>query len=185
MSFTEFRDLLPEKKFPKDLVQRSIQLTLIGLAFMHENNVIHTGKCTIKSLEKQCSIFLDLSSNNILFGIEDRSIFSQIEEDEMTRPIARKVLDDRHIYFSRPLPVSTGLPVISDLGEARVGSGRHTGDIMPGIYRAPEVILDMDWDSKVDIWSIGTMVSVLSNYLVSLSSLCLICPLIKCPRFRI
>jgi serine/threonine protein kinase len=161
--------LLPERKFPKDLVQRSIQLTLIGLAFMHENNVIHT----------------DLSSNNILFGIEDPSIFSQIEEDEMTRPIARKVLDDRHIYFSRPLPVSTGLPVISDLGEARVGSGRHTGDIMPGIYRAPEVILDMDWDSKVDIWSIGTMVSVLSNYLVSLSSLCLICPLIKCPRFRI
>ncbi|GAQ04109.1 hypothetical protein ALT_1430 [Aspergillus lentulus] len=142
MSFTGFRDLLPEKKFPKDLVQRSIQLTLIALAFMHENNVIHT----------------DISSNNILFGIEDPSIFSQIEEDEMTRPIARKVLDDRHIYFSRPLPVSTGLPVISDLGEARVGSGKQRGDIMPGIYRAPEVILDMGWDSKVDIWSMGTMV---------------------------
>lgn len=77
----------------------------------------------------------------------------------MSRPIARKVLADRHIYFSRPLPVSTGLPVISDLGEARVGSGKHRGDIMPGIYRAPEVILDMDWDSKVDVWSIGAMVS--------------------------
>lgn len=185
MSFTGFRDLLPEKKFPKDLVQRSIQLTLIALAFMHENNVIHTGKCTIKTLEKQCSIFLDISSNNILFGIEDPSIFSQIEEDEMTRPIARKVLDDRHIYFSRPLPVSTGLPVISDLGEARVGSGKQRGDIMPGIYRAPEVILDMGWDSKVDIWSMGTMVSALSNYLMSLSSLCLICPLIDRPRFGI
>jgi hypothetical protein len=52
MSFTEFRDLLPEKKFPKDLVQRSIQLTLIALVFMHENNVIHTGKYAIKTLEK-------------------------------------------------------------------------------------------------------------------------------------
>ena len=30
---------------------------------------------------------------------------------------------------------------------------------MPGIYRAPEVILYMDWDCKIDIWSIGTMVS--------------------------
>jgi hypothetical protein len=30
---------------------------------------------------------------------------------------------------------------------------------MPGIYRAPEVILEMDWDSKVDIWAIGVMVS--------------------------
>lgn len=47
MSFTEFRDLLPEKKFPKDLVQRSIRLILISLAFMYENNVTHTGKDTI------------------------------------------------------------------------------------------------------------------------------------------
>ena len=30
---------------------------------------------------------------------------------------------------------------------------------MSGIYRAPEVILDMGWDNKVDIWSIGVMVS--------------------------
>ncbi|GLA99708.1 hypothetical protein AtubIFM57143_008406 [Aspergillus tubingensis] len=29
---------------------------------------------------------------------------------------------------------------------------------MPGIYRAPEVILGMEWDYKVDIWSIGNMV---------------------------
>ncbi|KOS37274.1 hypothetical protein ACN38_g11932 [Penicillium nordicum] len=28
---------------------------------------------------------------------------------------------------------------------------------MPGIYRVPEVILNMDWDCKVDIWSIGVM----------------------------
>lgn len=29
---------------------------------------------------------------------------------------------------------------------------------MPGIYRAPEVILGMEWDFKVDIWSAGVMV---------------------------
>ncbi|OGM47401.1 protein kinase [Aspergillus bombycis] len=29
---------------------------------------------------------------------------------------------------------------------------------MPGVYRAPEVILDMDWDCKVDIWSTGTTI---------------------------
>ena len=57
------------------------------------------------------------------------------------------------------MPVNAGLPVLSDLGEARIGSHKHSGDIMPGIYRAPEVILDMDWDEKVDIWSIGVTVS--------------------------
>lgn len=48
MNFSEFQDLLPDKKFPKDLIQRSTQLTLIALAFMHENNVVHTGKFIIQ-----------------------------------------------------------------------------------------------------------------------------------------
>jgi serine/threonine protein kinase len=57
------------------------------------------------------------------------------------------------------MPVNTGLPVLCDFGEARIGDKKHTGDIMPGIYRAPEVILGMEWDKKVDIWSIGVTVS--------------------------
>ena len=59
----------------------------------------------------------------------------------MNRPIARKILSDRVIYYSRPLPICAGLPVVADLGEARVGTQNHRGDIMPGIYRAPEVIM--------------------------------------------
>ncbi|KAB8078502.1 kinase-like domain-containing protein [Aspergillus leporis] len=119
---------------------RNHQLILISLAFMHEN---HTP---------------DISSNNILQGIEDISILSQIEEDEIERPIARKILDDRPIYYSRPMPLCTELPVVSDISEARAGNQKHKGDNIPGIYRAPEVILGMDWDCKVDIWSIGTIV---------------------------
>lgn len=65
------------------------------------------------------------------------------------------------------MPSCAGLPILSDLGEARIGNGKHKGDIMPGIYRAPEVILDMDWGSSVDIWSIGTMVSPNRNKLPS------------------
>jgi hypothetical protein len=95
----------------------------------------------------------------VLQKIEDDSIISQIEKDELERPIARKVLSDRTIYNSRPMPLSTGPPVLCDLSEARVGTQKHRGDIMPGIYRAPEVILGMDWDSKVDIWAIGVIVS--------------------------
>ena len=30
---------------------------------------------------------------------------------------------------------------------------RHRGDIMPGIVQsAPEIVLGMNWDSKMDIW---------------------------------
>jgi len=82
-----------------------------------------------------------------------------MEKSELEQPIARKVLGDRIVYHSRPMPLSTGPPVLCDLGEAIIGTQKHRGDIMPGIYRAPEVILGMDWDSKVDIWAIGVMVS--------------------------
>jgi serine/threonine-protein kinase SRPK3 len=102
---------------------------------------------------------LDITPNNVLQSIQDDSILSQLEQGETKQPIARKVLRDRTIYISRPMPFSAGLPVLCDLGEARVGN-KHTGDIMPGIYRAPEVILGMDWDANVDIWAVGVMVSV-------------------------
>ncbi|KAH8598552.1 kinase-like domain-containing protein [Bisporella sp. PMI_857] len=128
MSFTKYPKLLPQNRFPKDLTQRSVQLLLIALNYLH-----------------QCHI------------IDDDSIISQIENAEPKQPIARKALNDRTIYNSRPTPLSTGPPVLCDLGEASVGTQRHKGDIMPGIYRAPEVILGMVWDSKVDIWVIGVM----------------------------
>ncbi|KAH9205027.1 CMGC/CLK protein kinase [Leptodontidium sp. 2 PMI_412] len=119
----------------------SVQLLLIALDYLHQCHIVHT----------------DISPNNVLQKIKDDSIISQIEKSELEQPIARKVLNDRTIYKSRSMPLSTCPPVLCDLGEARVGTQKHRGDIMPGIYRAAEVILGMDWDSKVDIWAIGVM----------------------------
>ncbi|KAF2456099.1 protein kinase [Lineolata rhizophorae] len=121
MNFTELLNLLPEKRFSKELFQRNV------------------------------------SPNNILQNVEDDSVLSQMEQGEIKQPIARKILNDRVIYNSRPMPLSKGLPILCDFGEARIGNRKHRGDIMPGIYRAPEVILGMEWDTKVDIWSIGVI----------------------------
>ncbi|KGO77439.1 hypothetical protein PITC_048120 [Penicillium italicum] len=158
MSFTELQRLCPDSKLPEDLLQKSVQLTLISLAFVHENDVVHTGQfCLLIGYTKFADALQDISTNNLLQGVGDTSVLRQIEEDEITRPIARKILDYREIYFSRPVPISEGLPVLSDFGEARIGKVKQRGDIMPGIYRAPEVILDMEWNNKVDIWSMGVM----------------------------
>ena len=51
-----------------------------------------------------------------------------------------------------------GRPVLCDFGEARIGEGDHNL-IQPYPYRAPEVILEMSWHNKVDIWMVGVMVS--------------------------
>jgi hypothetical protein len=53
MSCSEFQDLLPGNKLPKELVQKSIQLLAISLVFIHENGVIHTGKFTAARLVYQ------------------------------------------------------------------------------------------------------------------------------------
>lgn len=100
----------------------------------------------------------DIQPNNILLGIKNDSILSKFEEAEFEAPVPRKTLENRTIYLSRPLPLSYGTPVLCDLGEARLGIDHQEGDIMPDLYRAPEVILNMTWDYKVDIWSVGMVV---------------------------
>ena len=87
-------------------------------------------------------------------------MFGQIEELELATPSPRKALSDRSIYLSYQLPITHGAPVITDYGAARLGEPgeKHSGDVMPGVYRAPEIIMGADWDSKIDMWSLGVMV---------------------------
>jgi serine/threonine protein kinase len=67
---------------------------------------------------------------------------------------------------------------ICDLGQARIGSV-HSGKAMPVPYRAPEVILNMEWGNAVDIWSVGLLVCnssafvLMGLFLVSLTPLTL------------
>lgn len=101
----------------------------------------------------------DLSPNNIHLGLTDSSLLLDMEKEELEQPSYRKILPDRTIYMSRTMPITGGMPNICDFGAARIGT-RHSGDVMPGQYRAPEVIMDMEWDSKIDIWALGLTVSI-------------------------
>ncbi|EFX03888.1 protein kinase [Grosmannia clavigera kw1407] len=57
------------------------------------------------------------------------------------------------------MPITYGPSVISDFGAARLRKPgeKCSGDVMPGVYRAPEIIVGAQWGSKVDIWCIGVM----------------------------
>ncbi|EEU47563.1 uncharacterized protein NECHADRAFT_92119 [Fusarium vanettenii 77-13-4] len=137
---------------PLTQFRHGLRFTLLwlitGLDFLHQAGVVHT----------------DLSPNNILvsFNPGEERAFSQIEDLELTTPTPRKVLPDRCIYLSYKLGITHGPAVITDFGAARLGNPekdeKHTGDVMPGPYRAPEVIMGAEWDSKIDMWSLGVMV---------------------------
>lgn len=94
-------------------------------------------------------------------GFKDESILERVEKSELLKPAPRKILGDRTIYSSRSLPITRGIPRLCDFGEARFGDGNEDfhADIMPDIYRTPEVILGMKWSYSVDIWGAAMVVS--------------------------
>lgn len=58
------------------------------------------------------------------------------------------------------MPLTGAEPTLSDFGEARLGEEKQSGLIMPSVYRAPEVMLDMSSNNKVDIWAVGQTVCI-------------------------
>jgi len=113
-----------------------------------------------------------------MLGLGDNSVLEAFEKDEIANPSPRNIYPDRTIYQSRPIdrPKAIGLPLLSDFGLARFEGGNSDDDIQPEIYRAPEVLLDMDWSYSVDIWNIGAMVwyilcNVKSNFKLLAKSL--------------
>ena len=106
---------------------------------------------------------LDIQAKNIIISTMDDSVFREWDDNENTNPSPRKVVNDYTVHLSRSFHLKKGwsgygMPLLSDFGEARMGKV-HNGLIQPDIYRAPEVILGLDWTSKVDIWNIGVLVS--------------------------
>lgn len=101
-----------------------------------------------------------------MLSVEDESILVDFEEAERSNPSHRKILGDRVIYTSRDLgiPKIHGRPILSDFGEARFSAciGKQWEDVQPLVYRAPEVVLRMPWNEKIDIWNLGTLVCFIS-----------------------
>ncbi|KXX80345.1 Serine/threonine-protein kinase SRPK [Madurella mycetomatis] len=122
------------------LVKGAIQELLKAIDFLHTDlQVVHT----------------DVHPGNLLIGSNENSLFKVLEDLEISSPVPRKEHSDRTIYFSRVMKPKVGPLLLSDFGEARLGPGPHTGDIMPIPYRAPEIILGLQWSYPVDIWSVG------------------------------
>lgn len=96
-----------------------------------------------------------------MFSIEDKTLLEDFEQAELAEPSLIKVVDGkRSIYASRRLGVPKGRwgrPMLCDLGEARIGQ-YHRGLIQPELYRAPEVLFNMQWNFSVDIWNVAVLV---------------------------
>ncbi|EGD94895.1 CMGC/SRPK protein kinase [Trichophyton tonsurans CBS 112818] len=139
IDLSDFIHRLEGGALPQIMLRPAVRYILIALDYIHQLGIIHT----------------DIQPNNILLGIDDQSVLLQLEQDELERPVSRKQTPSRTIYLTREMPITKGFPILSDMGEARRAETKQRGLIQPSIYRAPEVMLDMEWDNKVDIWGLA------------------------------
>lgn len=98
-----------------------------------------------------------------MIGTNQPSLFERWKAQAVQGPTPRKNVPGHVVYRARRYNIEEGrgtwgLPLLSDFGQARIGPGDHEGVIQPTLYRAPEVVLGMKWDSEVDIWNLGALV---------------------------
>lgn len=98
-----------------------------------------------------------------MLTVEDEGVLEDFEKAEKEDPSPRKIVNnERSIYatrnFRRPRNNAWGYPVLCDFGEARIGPWHSHEWIQPEVYRAPEIILELDWSYSVDIWNAGCLV---------------------------
>ncbi|AEO67582.1 uncharacterized protein THITE_160781 [Thermothielavioides terrestris NRRL 8126] len=142
MSLADARKRMFGGRMPVDIVKGVIFCLLQALDFLHrEANMVHG----------------DIQEDNILFAIPRKAELKKVEEAEMAEPSPRKVFKTHTIYSSRPLELQPTVPVLCDFGEARFGSESYGEHVMPDLYRAPEIVLRIEWDEKIDIWALGLM----------------------------
>lgn len=167
INLLEFQYMLCGSTMTEGILKGVLREILTALDYLHSvADVIHTGtsfsQCNDKDIDNHTP---DLQAKNIIIATTDSTIFQEWDNGELDKPSPRKVVQDYTVYQSRKFDMTNregwrayGNPIVCDFGEARLGE-KHRGPIQPDLFRAPEVILGMEWTKKVDIWNLGTMVS--------------------------
>lgn len=156
----------PTQRLPSGVIALTLHRLFLALDYLHsECQIVHTGKSPVMmpfpETCNNCVKSLDIRGDNIMFGLNYVSVLENFERQELSKPSPRKEENGGIIYMSRELetPAKVGAPILCDFGSAVSSDTEHTGDVQPDTYRAPEVILEVPWTSRIDIWNVGCLAS--------------------------
>jgi serine/threonine-protein kinase SRPK3 len=151
------------EKVSGQLLKPIIKYLLLALDFLHRERksfirVNQPHPFSIHSFIRSDSS-KDIQEDNIMLGVEDDTIFKGFEEEEWTEPSTRKIENDRIICETKTvdIPDNPTHAILCDFGDAQFGEETYIGEVMPDLYRAPEIVLGMPWNEKIDIWSVGLL----------------------------
>ena len=113
-------------------IQAFAKQSLKGLSFLHNMSLTHT----------------DLKPENILLRTRDSPRTAHFPRADFQPP------SERYAKVSYARPASNDIKLI-DFGNATYVDMHHSSVIQTRQYRSPEVILNMGWSEKADLWSLG------------------------------
>jgi serine/threonine-protein kinase SRPK3 len=160
-SLSLFKSRMPDHKLPLYIMKRVSRQLLQAVDFTHACGFAHTGIYLAQGTCSSLILFPNMSLRNILCELDETVIADYLKAIPKPHVLAKAPPN-------RPIPL-TGMraPVdvrnlnirLADFGQAVSPSDRtkdHQGD---RTMWAPEVVMGLPWDSKVDIWNVACLVS--------------------------
>lgn len=167
-------------RLPGVLTKRACKEMLLAVDFLQEQNIGHGGESAYSlptdapSALEMANLSSDLHIGNIVFtipsldSISEEALLHRVESPR-TGPV--RALDEgplppgmpRYLVWpARTLADKASLETLTkliDFGESFLPGNRPQTLHTPLALRAPELLLGVDWDSRVDLWTSGCAVS--------------------------
>lgn len=179
-------------RLPGSVANRVCKEVLLAVDFLHEQGIGHGGQSSgshvanVQIRAREINVLLDLHVNNIVFTMP--SLYSVSEEilmERLGRPQTGLVRCSegrplkqgmpQYLVWSADFPMdkpSLDNPIkLIDFGESFLPSNKPGTLHTPLALRAPELLLEDEWNIKTDLWTLGCTVGGTDS---SQSKLCLI-----------
>ncbi|TFK36023.1 kinase-like domain-containing protein, partial [Crucibulum laeve] len=141
--------------FPSKFVKLFVKQICLALNYPHtECRVVHT----------------DIKPSNLLLAFDSsitEELINTLLENRPVQTYPMPTVDGvkMEAFVSQPLPLPGFDDVdpvnwvikVADFGSAQFIDRRTTDRVQPVQLRAPEVVLGLDWNEKIDIWSLGCL----------------------------
>ncbi|EXU97719.1 serine/threonine protein kinase domain protein [Metarhizium robertsii] len=151
---SKYRRLFPNLRIPLPLMKDISRQFLLALSYLHDTcQVIHT----VSDIKPQ-NILIQTSAIKNMFKHAPSEAF---KPDSLALPPPLDFYTESAQVSSaeEDLAHSTDISImLADFGTASWFERHLTEWIQPQMLRAPEVILEANWDHKVDVWNLGLII---------------------------
>ena len=156
--FQEFKNLINKSNLKNDIDNEIIKLKIIHKLNMDANKKSTSYKNRLNKFRTDKTNFLKLVSKTL---IKEFKLICNNFCDDKYKDDDDEIYTPNYYYkrfnFKHNYDLENSTYILSDFGTIKNINKTHNSLIQTRYYRAPEVILECNWNEFVDIWSIGCL----------------------------